>query len=93
MKRIALTLAAALFAAAAFAQALAEGEIRRIDKPAGKVTIRHGEIKSLGMAPMTMVFVVKDRAALDKLAVNDKVRFDVKQEGSDYVVTRIEKAK
>lgn len=93
MKRIALTLAAALFTAAALAQALAEGEIRRIDKPAGKVTIRHGEIKSLGMAPMTMVFVVKDRAALDKLAVNDKVRFDVKQEGGDYVVTRIEKAK
>ncbi len=93
MKRIALTLAAALFTAAALAQALAEGEIRRIDKPAGKVTIRHGEIKSIGMAPMTMVFVVKDRAALDKLAVNDKVRFDVKQEGGDYVVTRIEKAK
>ena len=93
MKRIVLALAASLFAAGAFAQALADGEIRKIDKAAGKVTIKHGEIKSVGMAPMTMVFVVKDKAALDALAVSDKVKFDVKQEGSDYVVTRIEKAK
>ena len=76
MKRIAIALAAGLFAAAALAQPLADGEIR-----------------SVGMAPMTMMFVVKDKAVLDTLAVNDKVKFDVKQEGSDYVVTKIEKAK
>lgn len=93
MKRIALTLATALFAACAFAQALADGEVRKIDKTAGKVMIKHGEIKSIGMAPMTMMFVVKDKAVLDTLAVNDKVKFDVKQEGSDYVITKIEKAK
>ncbi|MBK8321925.1 MAG: copper-binding protein [Betaproteobacteria bacterium] len=93
MKRIALALAASLFAAAALAQGLADGEIRKIDKAAGKVMIKHGEIKSIGMAPMTMMFVVKDKAVLDTLAVNDKVKFDVKQEGGDYVVTRIEKAK
>ena len=93
MKRIAIALVASLFAAAALAQSLADGEIRKIDKAAGKVTIKHGEIKSVGMAPMTMVFVVKDKAALDALAVSDKVKFDVKQEGGDYVVTKIEKAK
>ena len=93
MKRIVLALAASLFAAVAFAQPRADGEIRKIDKAAGKVTIKHGEIKSVGMAPMTMVFVVKDKAALDALAVSDKVKFDVKQEGGDYVVTKIEKAK
>jgi Cu/Ag efflux protein CusF len=93
MKRIALALAASLFAASALAQTLADGEIRKIDKAAGKVMIKHGEIKSIGMAPMTMMFVVKDKAVLDTLAVNDKVKFDVKQEGGDYVVTKIEKAK
>jgi len=93
MKRIAIALAAGLFAAAALAQPLADGEIRKIDKAAGKVMIKHGEIRSVGMAPMTMMFVVKDKAVLDTLAVNDKVKFDVKQEGSDYVVTKIEKAK
>ncbi|HRE13586.1 MAG TPA: copper-binding protein [Usitatibacteraceae bacterium] len=93
MKRIALAVLVALAPAVALAQALADGEIRKIDKAAGKVMIKHGEIKSIGMAPMTMMFVVKDKAVLDKLAVNDKVKFDVKQEGGDYVVTKIEKAK
>lgn len=93
MKRIAIALVASLFAAAALAQSLADGEIRKIDKAAGKVMIKHGEIRSIGMMPMTMMFVVKEKAVLDTLAVNDKVKFDVKQEGSDYVVTRIEKAK
>jgi Cu(I)/Ag(I) efflux system periplasmic protein CusF len=93
MKRIALALAASLFTAVAFAQVLADGEIRKIDKAAGKVTIKHGEIRSVGMAPMTMVFVVKDKAVLDTLAVSDKVKFDVKEEGGNYVVTKIEKAK
>lgn len=93
MKRIAFALVVALAPALALAQALADGEIRKVDKAAGKVMIKHGEIKSIGMAPMTMMFVVKDKAVLDTLAVNDKVKFDVKQEGGDYVVTKIEKAK
>ena len=93
MKRIAIALVVALAPALALAQALADGEIRKVDKAAGKVMIKHGEIKSIGMAPMTMMFVVKDKAVLDTLAVNDKVKFDVKQEGGDYVVTKIEKAK
>jgi Cu/Ag efflux protein CusF len=93
MKRIALAILVAAAPALALASALADGEIRKIDKAAGKVMIKHGEIKSVGMAPMTMMFVVKDRAVLDTLAVNDKVKFDVKQEGSDYVVTKIEKAR
>ena len=93
MKRFVLAILLAASPALAFAQALADGEIRKIDKAAGKVMIKHGEIKSIGMAPMTMMFVVKDKAVLDTLAVNDKVKFDVKQEGGDYVVTKIEKAK
>jgi Cu/Ag efflux protein CusF len=109
MKRIALTLALSLFAAGAVAQHahpgapslvaqaaakdLADGEIRKIDKAAGKIMLRHGEIKSIGMAPMTMVFKGKDPALLEKVAVNDKVKFNVIQSGGDYVVTSIEKAK
>jgi Cu/Ag efflux protein CusF len=85
--------AAPVQVAQAAAKDLADGEVRKIDKAAGKVTIKHGEIKSIGMAPMTMVFKVKDPALLDKVAVNDKVKFNVIQSGGDYVVTAIEKAK
>ena len=44
--------------------ALADGEVRKIDKEQGKITLRHGEIKHLDMPPMTMVFVVKDKSML-----------------------------
>jgi uncharacterized cupredoxin-like copper-binding protein/Cu/Ag efflux protein CusF len=72
---------------------LADGEVRKIDKEAGKLTLRHGEIKSLDMPPMTMVFQVKDVALLDKLKPGDKVKFSVEKSGGVYVVTSIEIAR
>jgi len=70
-----------------------DGEIRKIDKTAGKLTIKHGEIKEMGMPPMTMMFPVKDKALLDKVKEGDKVRFSLAAEGSNMVVTSIEPAK
>ncbi len=66
------------------------GEIRKVDKDAAKLTIKHGELKNLDMPAMTMVFQVKDKAWLDKLKAGDKVRFKAEKEGSAYVVTVIE---
>ena len=84
-------------APAAMAQAstlpLAEGEVRKVDKDAGKITLKHGPIKSLDMPPMTMVFQVKDRAFLDKVKAGDKVRFAAEEKGGAYVVTSIEAAR
>ena len=37
-----------------------EGEVKKVNKDTGKLTIKHGELKNLGMPPMTMVFRVKD---------------------------------
>ncbi len=79
-------------AAAGTATELAEGVVRRIDKAAGKITLRHGEIKHLDMPPMTMVFQVRDPALLDAVTAGAKVRFRVEQVGSAYVVTSIQAA-
>ena len=89
MKRITMTLAFALAAMPALAQ-MAEGEIRKVDKGAKKVTIKHGDVKSIEMPPMTMVFQVRDPALLDKVKVGDKVKFQVEKQGDAYVVTAIE---
>ena len=62
-------------------------EIRRLDREGQKITLRHGDIKNLGMPPMTMVFQVKDPALLDKAGVGAKVRFTAVQEAGRYVVT------
>jgi Cu(I)/Ag(I) efflux system protein CusF len=73
----------------------AEAEIRKIDKDAKKITLKHGPIKSLDMPSMTMVFQVKDGALLDRLgqlAVGDKIMFTAEQQQGAYVVTGAEKA-
>jgi Cu/Ag efflux protein CusF len=79
-------------AAAANSAELADGEVRRIDKGAGKLTLRHGEIRHLEMPGMTMVFQVREPGLLDKVKVGDKVRFRAEKSGSAYVVTAIEAA-
>ncbi len=62
----------------------AEGEIRRIDKEAGKITIRHGPIAELDMPAMSMVFRPVDPALLDQLKTGDKVRFTTRHENGTY---------
>jgi Cu/Ag efflux protein CusF len=70
---------------------LTEGEVRKIDKDAKKITLKHGPIQNLDMPAMTMVFQVKDTALLDKVKPGDKVKFRAEKLGGGYQVTRIEK--
>jgi Cu/Ag efflux protein CusF len=69
---------------------MTEGEIRKVDKDAKKLTIKHGEIKSLDMPPMTMVFAVADPAMLEGLSPGMAVRVRVERREGGLVVTRIE---
>ena len=91
MKKLIAAAALALATMTAWAQS-ADGEVRKIDKPQGKITLKHGEIKSLDMPPMTMVFRVSDPKMLDAVAVGDKVKFDAEKLGGNYTVTAIRKA-
>ena len=70
-----------------------EGEVRRLDKAARKVTLKHGEIKNLGMPPMAMVFEVKDAKLLDKFKEGDKVRFKAVHDAGKYIVVDLQPAK
>jgi len=69
----------------------ADAEVRRIDTAAGKVSLRHGEIKNLDMPPMTMVFQVRDPASLATLAVGDQVQFTADKLQGAYTVLQIRK--
>ncbi len=99
MKRIHPTLAAFLATTAttlALAQATlpsTEGEVRKVDKEAGKVTLKHGEIKNLDMPGMTMVFQVKDPALLEKVKAGDQVSFTVDKVNGTYTVLTLEPRK
>ena len=96
MNKLITALLMALSATFAIAQApardMADAEVRKVDKDAKKVTLKHGPIKNLDMPAMTMVFQVKDAALLDKLAAGDKIRFTAEQQQGAYVVTGVEKA-
>jgi Cu(I)/Ag(I) efflux system protein CusF len=72
------------------ASQMSEGEIRKIDKDAKKITIKHGELKNLNMPPMTMVFRVKDPTMLDTVQSGDKISFVAEKSGGQFIVTRIE---
>jgi Cu(I)/Ag(I) efflux system protein CusF len=95
---IALNLPLATFAQAtdakpaATAAALTEGEVRKVDLDAKKITIKHGPIANLDMPPMTMVFQVQEAAMLDQVKAGDRIRFSAEKVGGQYVVTRIDSA-
>ncbi len=72
---------------------MVDGEVRKVDKDTGKITLRHSEIKKLDMPAMTMVFRVKDPTMLDNVKVGDKVKFKAEGSGGALTVTEIEPAK
>ncbi len=69
------------------------GEVVKIDKPAGKITVKHGPIKSLDMDAMTMVFRVADPAMLDKVKAGDKVKFEADRVNGAITITSMDKSK
>ena len=73
--------------------AASEGTVKKIDKAAGKITIKHGPLASLNMPPMTMVFRVSDPAMLDQVKAGEKVSFTAENVGDALTVTALEPAK
>ena len=68
---------------------MTDAEVRKVDREAGKVTLKHADIKSLDMPAMTMVFQVRDKAMLDKLQPGTRVQFKAANEGGKFVVTEL----
>lgn len=86
------TLALAGLAAGAALPAAAqstEGEVRKVDKAQGKITLQHGPIESLKMPPMTMAYRVQNPAWLEQVKEGDKVRFDAEKVNGQYVITAL----
>lgn len=72
---------------------MTSGEVRKVDLEAKKITLKHEEIKNLGMPGMTMVFQVKDPSMLDKVKAGDKVKFTAERMNGALTVTNLEAAK
>jgi Cu/Ag efflux protein CusF len=72
---------------------MTSGTVRKVDAPAGKITIDHGPIPNLNMDAMTMVFRTPDPAILQGVNAGDKIRFQADRVNGRISVIRIEKAK
>ncbi|MBZ9664781.1 copper-binding protein [Pseudomonas sp. LMG 31766] len=91
-KQLMITALAALFSLpllAADPAPLSQGEVRKVDVAAQKITLRHGPIASVGMPPMTMVFEVEKPELLEGVSAGEKVSFQVQQQGNRYIVTEL----
>ena len=80
-------------AATASTAPLTQGEVRKVDKEAAKITIQHGPIVNLDMTGMTMTFRVRDLAMLDGINPGDRIRFTAEKIGGALMVTQLERAK
>lgn len=96
MRRLSLLFAAVILAMAmplGHAQPVkdhkASGTVTKIDRSKSRLTIAHGPVESLKWPAMTMSFIVKDKALLDKVQQGAKVQFSFLESGRDYVVTEI----
>ena len=92
----ALALSLAFTAASAVAQAaMVNGEVKKIDESAGKITLKHGPIKNLDMDEdgMTMIFRVQDPAMLKQVKVGDKVQFEAERTTAGITITKMQKGK
>ena len=75
---------------AAGARAMASAEVLKVYRKEKRLLLKHGPIENIHMDAMTMEFGVADRKLLSRVKPGDKIRFDVKRAGDDYLVTTLE---
>lgn len=89
---ITIVLTAILFSVPAWADGnMVKAEVVKVDKSAGKITLKHAPIKNLDMDAMTMVFRVADPAMLDKFKAGDKIEFEADRVNGAITVTKMGK--
>lgn len=93
LKKVITALAAAALAVSPVLadDGMVKAEVVKVDKAAGKITLKHGPIKKLDMDGMTMVFRVADPAMLDKVKAGDHIEFDADRVNGAITVTKLGK--
>ena len=80
-------------AAPAAEMQMVDGQVKKVDKAAGKVTLSHGPLTNLNMPAMTMAFKVSNAAWLDQMKSGDKIRFMADTVNGAITVVHFEPAK
>ncbi len=91
MKRL-IALGLIFISSSSLAAEWTKGEVRRIDIENKKVTVKHEEIKSLDMPPMSMVFYVENIELLKGIKPGDRIEFTANQKGSKIFIQQIKQS-
>ena len=83
----------AMQATASTEMQMVDGQVKKVDKAAGKVTLSHGPLTNLNMPAMTMVLKVSNVAWLDQMKTGDKIRFMAENVNGAITVVHFEPAK
>lgn len=67
------------------------GVVRAADPAVGALAIDHEPIPSMGWPAMSMTFKADPPTILEGVKAGEKVKFSLRTEGQDYVVTSIKK--
>jgi Cu(I)/Ag(I) efflux system protein CusF len=78
-----------LFGEGLSTHALTDGEVKDVNAKEGHVTLKHGAIENMHMAPMTMTFAVKEKSALSNLKAGSRVKFSVENVENVPTVTTL----
>ncbi|KVZ30269.1 copper-binding protein [Burkholderia multivorans] len=69
--------------------ALTDAEVTRIDAGSGRVTLKHGALRNVGMPPMTMAFKAADPAMLGGVHVGDHVKVRVERVNGTLTIVKL----
>jgi len=69
---------------------LVYGEVKKVDKTVGMVTLAHDKIPNIGMPAMTMSFKVKDAVWLEQMRPGDHIRFQAENVGGEFTIVHFE---
>lgn len=75
------------------AMPMVDGQVKKVDKAAGKVTLAHGPLTNLNMPAMTMAFKLADAAWLERMKTGDKIRFMADSVNGAITVVHFEAAR
>ena len=75
------------------ANLISSGEVTKVDRSGGKVTIKHGPLRNLDMPAMTMAFRVSDQAMLDQVKAGERIEFVAENVNGTLTVVRLQAVK
>ena len=69
--------------------ALTDAVVKKVDPSTGMVTLQHGELKNIGMSPMTMAYKAKDASMVKQAKEGEKVKVRVENVDGTLTIVKL----